>query len=219
LIHPQVVLTVGHFARVSEDGIPPFIHVFVTFNLHVFDDRSTWIPVIAQSWHPSTLPCHNFTCNWPDPPLPHYSDVGLLFLAKPVNGIKPAKLAPVGTIESGRQGDHDQILAGYGPLGAPNSFNPNDVVRRYRLIPGPYQVFDDATAIGKPGESCVGDSGSPTFIGPLGGSGNKRREILALTSAFEPPDCRKGRAFVTRIDNPGVHSWIAEEIGKFLSRK
>src|SRR5690242_11656428 len=55
LIDERVFLTAGHCTRPSEGGIPPFIHVFVTFNLHVFDDRSTWIPVVAQAWHPSTL--------------------------------------------------------------------------------------------------------------------------------------------------------------------
>jgi len=40
-IHERVFLTAGHCTRVSEDGIPPFIHAFVTFNLRVFDDGST----------------------------------------------------------------------------------------------------------------------------------------------------------------------------------
>ena len=59
LIQERVFLTAGHCTRISEGGIPPFIRVFVTFNLHVFDDRSTRNPVIAQAWHPSTLPCPN----------------------------------------------------------------------------------------------------------------------------------------------------------------
>jgi hypothetical protein len=219
LIHPQVVLTVGHFTRVSEDGVPPFIHVFVTFNLHVFDDRSTWIPVVAQAWHPSTLPCPHLACNWPTPPLPHFSDVGLLFLARPVNGIKVAELARPGTLESGRAGSQDQIMVGYGPLGDPDSVTPSDIRRRYRVIPSPYDIFDEATAIGRPAESCVGDSGSPTFLGPLGDSGNKRRSVVALTSAFYSPDCRTGRSIVTRIDNEDVQSWIVQEIERFLERK
>jgi hypothetical protein len=41
LIGGRVFLTAAHVTRPSEDGIPPFIHVYVTFNLHVFDDRST----------------------------------------------------------------------------------------------------------------------------------------------------------------------------------
>jgi hypothetical protein len=62
LIGDRVFLAAAHVTRPSEDGIPPFIHVYVTFNLHVFDDRSAWIPVVAQAWHPSTLPCHNNVC-------------------------------------------------------------------------------------------------------------------------------------------------------------
>jgi hypothetical protein len=48
LIHERVFLTCGHCTRASEPGIPPFIRVFVTFNLHVSDDPSAWIPVVAQ---------------------------------------------------------------------------------------------------------------------------------------------------------------------------
>src|SRR5262249_49792121 len=50
LIGEQVFLTAAHVTRPSEDGIPPFIHLFVTFNLHALDDRSSWIPVVAQAW-------------------------------------------------------------------------------------------------------------------------------------------------------------------------
>jgi hypothetical protein len=189
----------------------------VTFNLHIFDDRSTWIPVVRQAWHPSTLPCHNFACDWPEPPLPHYFDVGLLFLERSPKGIKPARIAPAGSIEAGRGGDQPQIMVGYGPLGAPNSFSPADVVRRYKLIPGPYQAFDEGTAIGSVGENCQGDSGSPTFLGPLPESGRKRRPIVALTSAFEGSNCRTGRSFLARVDSTDVQSWIADEIEKFLA--
>jgi hypothetical protein len=56
LIHERVFLTCGHCTRESEPGIPPFIKPYVTFSLHVMDDPSTWIPVAAQAWHPSTLP-------------------------------------------------------------------------------------------------------------------------------------------------------------------
>jgi hypothetical protein len=94
LIGDRVFLTAAHVTRPSEDGIPPFIHVYVTFNLHVFDDRSTWIPVVDQAWHPSTPPCHNNVCNWDFPPLSmSFSDVGLMLLESPPRGIKPMGLA------------------------------------------------------------------------------------------------------------------------------
>src|SRR6186997_1548392 len=38
LVHDRVFLTAGHCTRASEDGVPPFIRLFVTFNLHVLDD-------------------------------------------------------------------------------------------------------------------------------------------------------------------------------------
>ena len=194
---------------------PPFIHVYVSFSLHIFDDRNTWIPVVRQAWHPSTLPCHNLTCDtWPDPPLPHFFDMGLLFLERSPKGIKPAKFAKAGTIEAGGGGE-GQIMVGYGPLGSPNPVSPTDVVRRFRLIPGPYQVFDEATAIGSAGETCLGDSSSPTFLAPLPESGRKRRPMVAISEAFEPPNCRTGRSFLARLDNDDLQVWIADEIKKF----
>jgi hypothetical protein len=220
LIHERVFLTAGHCTRISESGIPPFIHVFVTFNLHVFDDRSTWIPVIAQSWHPSTLPCPLNTCPWPPPPLPHFSDVGLMFLATPVKFIKTAALAHPGTLETGRGDSQQQIIVGYGfpdspPGGGAPDWSRWEGVRHYRVIL-PEQIFDESAAIGGPGENCFGDSGGPTFLGPLAGSGKKRRQIIATTSGFEGRTCST-TSVVTRIDNENVQAWIAQEIAKFLA--
>lgn len=177
LIQERVFLTAGHCTRVSQDGIPPFIQIFVTFNLHVFDDRSTWIPVVEQAWHPSTLPCPNNSCPWPPPPVPGLSDVGLMFLAKPVNFAKAAKLAHPGTLERGPGERQDQVIVGYGfadsaPQGGPLPWSQWEGIRHYKVI-SPGQVFDDRFAIGGPGEICFGDSGGPTFLGPLAESGNK----------------------------------------------
>jgi hypothetical protein len=41
LIQERVFLTAGHCTRLAEGGIPPFIHVAVSFNLHVFDEPSS----------------------------------------------------------------------------------------------------------------------------------------------------------------------------------
>ena len=89
--------------------------MFVTFDLHVFDERSTWIPVVAQAWHPSTLPCPNNSCdNWPQPPVHGLSDVGLILLETAPKRIKPAKLAHPGTFETDRGNSQEQIVVGYG---------------------------------------------------------------------------------------------------------
>jgi len=220
LIHERIFLTAGHCTRVSEDGIPPLIHIFVTFNLHVFDDRSTWIPVIAQAWHPSTLPCPHNSCPWPDPPVPGLHDVGLMFLAIPVHFTKPAGLAHPGALDSGRGDSQDQIVVGYGfadsaPQGGPLPWSQWEGIRHYRVI-SPRQAFDAAWAFGSQGDGCFGDSGGPTFLGPLGESGNKRRAIITTASAFLGASCSTGRSVVARIDNEDVQSWIAQQIKQWL---
>jgi len=223
LIHEQVFLTAGHCTRISESGIPPFIHIYVTFNLHVFDDRSTWILVDAQTWHPSTLPCPNNSCPWPPPPVPGLSDVGLMFLAKPVKFTKPSKLAPAGALETGRGEKKEQLIVGYGfpdsaPGGGPPPWSQWEGIRYYRVI-SPEQIFDGSEAIGGPGENCFGDSGGPTFLGPVADSGDKRRAIVATTSGFAGTRCSTGDSVVSRIDSEDVQSWIAQEIEKFLATR
>jgi len=214
LIHERVFLTCGHCTRASEPGIPPFIRVFVTFNLHVMDDPSAWIPVVAQSWHPSTLPCGpDNACHWPDEPFPRpgLSDVGLMFLAEPVNFVKPTKLPEPGMLERGRAEKQDQFLVGYlFPEG----------IRRYRVV-SPAEVFDDRSAQGAPGEVCPSvagfASGSMRFLGPLGNSGGKRRTVITSSSGFKGNDCTTGRSGLARIDNEDVQSWIAQQIQHFLA--
>src|SRR5215471_8613536 len=183
LIGDRVFLTAAHVTRPAEDGIPPFIHVFVTFNLHVFDDRSTWIPVEAQAWHPSTLPCpHNSCDNWPPPPNRGLSDVGLIFLSRPVESIKPARLAPPGTFETGRGESQDKIVVGYGFPDKRLPWSQWPGTRHYVSIPST-DIFDDRHITGSPGVICLGDSGGPVFLGPIAESGNKRRTVAAITSA------------------------------------
>jgi hypothetical protein len=223
LIHEQVLLVNAHGTRLSESGVPPFIHGFVTFNLHVFDDRSTWIPIAARAWHPKTLPCPNHQCNWPDPPLANFTDVGLVLLQRPVKGIKPANLAPPGTLDKNRGQQGDQILVGYGfldsaPGGGPLPWSQWPGVRHYLIIP-PVQPFDDFWAYGQPGEVCFGDSGGPIFLDPPADSGRKSREVVALTSAFEGNVCSTGRSIPVRIDNEDVQNWINQQINEWLGVK
>ena len=225
LIHEQIFLTAGHCTRGAVEGdIAPFIHFFVTFNLHAFDDNSTWIPVMAQTWHPTTLPCPNHVCNWPEPPFPGMSEVGLVFFAEPVKLTEPATLAPVGSLQ-GRPENEEHVIVGYGfpdsrPRGGMPPWTQWEGVRYYRVI-RPEQIFDDRQAIGGTGENCFGDSGGPTFLGPPGESGGRQRAIVATTSAFVGGAgiCSASRSIVTRIDNADVQSWIAEQVEEFVATR
>jgi hypothetical protein len=213
LIHERVFLTCGHCTRASEPGIPPFIKAYVTFSLHVMDDPSTWIPVTAQAWHPSTLPCGpDNACHWPDEPFPRpgLSDVGLVLLAKPVKSVKPVKLAPAGSLYRGRGGTEDQALVGY--------LYPEGI-RRYSIT-SPATIFDDRWVQGGAGEACAAvagfASGSIQYFGPISESGRKRRTALGTISGFSGRDCARGRSGLARLENADVLSWIDQQMKQWL---
>lgn len=117
--------------------------------------------------------------------------------------IKPAKLAHPGTCETDRGNSHEQIVVGYGFPNMPGppvwSWWPG--VRHYVVIP-PEQPWDDRWTLGGPAQVCTGDSGGSTYPGPLGDSGQKRRSVLAITSATAG-NCPTGSIFA-RIDNQDV---------------
>jgi hypothetical protein len=144
-----------------------------------------------------------------------------MFLATPpVTFPKTADLANPGTLETGRGHSQDPIIVGYGfPDGPPGGGQPDwskwEGVRHYRVI-SPQQPFDESTAIGGPATACFGDSGGPTFLGPLADSGEKRRQILATQSGNTGTTCANPTV-VARIDNHNVQAWIAQEIANFLA--
>src|SRR6185295_8684084 len=123
LIHERVFLTAGHFTGPGSFApLPPFIKVFVSLSPNALD-RSTWRPVVEQITHPSIPPCPPpLGC---DPttqdvfhaPDPGISDIGLAFLAQPVRGIRPARLAAVGALESRAAARLPMIFVGYGFTG------------------------------------------------------------------------------------------------------
>jgi hypothetical protein len=100
LIHPQTILTAGHFAARSERDLPPWVRVVVSFAPNAFDE-STWIDLNRALGtcfaHPSfPRPCTPQSCPFNDVDglyEPGIADVGLCFLDQPVDGIHPAKLA------------------------------------------------------------------------------------------------------------------------------
>lgn len=226
LIHHRVLLTAGHCTRQSEFGIPPFIHVYVSFSLHVFDDRSTWIPVEDQAWHPSTLPCPpgSGCVGWGEPPRPGLSDVGLLLLPEdlrgPVTRLRPALLAPPGTLDRYWVQNHEQVIVGYGfrnsaPGGGPLPWSQWDGIRRYRSKLLDHVIDDRWAQWVYPTDTCFADSGGPVFVGPLGDSGHERRYIVAVTSGFKGADCPNA-AINARVDNEDVQRWIAQQIRAWL---
>src|SRR5215831_7215087 len=158
LINDRVVLTVANLTKNTEGGLPPFIHVFVTFNSQLLADRSSWIPVTASAWHPTfTVHCAFGICDIPPGfpyPTPGMSDVGLMLLEKPVKDIKPTDLARPRTLETGRGDSQDQIFV---------SYRPPAFGRRHYRVPPPKEIFYHRWALGGVGGACFNHSGGPTF--------------------------------------------------------
>jgi hypothetical protein len=212
LIHPQTILTAGHFAARAEPGLPPWARAVVSFAPHALDE-STWIDINPARGtciaHPSfPRPCTPQNCPFDDADglyEPGISDVGLCFLDKPVLGIRPAKLA-------NRSLDDDRIpgtrmtIVGYGTTtpapGGPADTSLYDGVRRWGTSTVD-QVIDQnwVTFNRDPATVCYGDSGAPTFF-------NGRVVAVASDGAL---DCvsADNRA---RVDSKAVRNWIKSQI-------
>ena len=209
LIHERVGLTAGHCTTYADSGVPSFIRPVVSLSPNNPRDPSTWIDVAIQKTHPGWPTC---VLDEPCPPngvggqipsdTPGLIDVGLLILASPVQGIKPAKLAKIGLFDKHVYGT-PMTLVGYGFTAAtPDGQKPPveqwDGYRRWgtsSLINVPNDDWVDFDR--NPAGVCYGDSGGPTFF---------QNRLVAISSDGSV-DCASWdhRA---RVDTPTVLGWI-----------
>jgi hypothetical protein len=217
LIHPQTILTAGHFtARVegasAAGQLPPWNRIVASFAPNAFDE-STWIELNRTLGtcvaHPSfPRPCTPQSCPFDDIDgqyEPGISDVGLCFLDQPLLGIRPAKLA-------NRRLDHKRIpgtrmtIVGYGttapPPGGPADTSNYDGLRRWGTSTVD-QVVDQhwVTFNRDPVTVCFGDSGAPTFF---------KGRVVAIASDGAA-DCAAADVRA-RVDSEDVRTWIQSEI-------
>ena len=202
LIHPQVLLTAGHFTFFGTEGVPPFLQIVVTFSPTALDE-STWISIDqgagTQVVHPSFPPDGiNDIDGLPEPGV---ADVGLIFLDAPVTDIRPAKLAD-SMLKHSDIGDRMRVV-GYGLTGPEESF---DGLRRIgsstlgTLLDKNWASFNL-----DPVKLCFGDSGGPTFY---------EGRIVAIVSDGGA-DCASAD-WRARVDTNAVQSWIKHMIrGRF----
>jgi hypothetical protein len=217
LIHPQTILTAGHFTAriegVSAAGqLPPWLRVVASFAPDATDE-STWIELNPARGtclaHPSfPRPCTPQSCPLDDIdglPEPGVSDVGLCFLDEPVLGIRPAKLA-------NRRLDHKRIpgsrmtIVGYGttapPPGGPNDTTKYDGIRRWGTSTVDQVVDQNWVTFNRdPVTVCFGDSGAPTFF---------KGRVVAIASDGAA-DCASADVRA-RVDSRDVRGWIKSQI-------
>jgi hypothetical protein len=217
LIHPQTILTAGHFAArieaVSAAGqLPPWLRVVASFAPNAFD-QSTWIELNRASGtcfaHPSfPRPCTPQSCPFNDIDgqyEPGISDIGLCFLDEPVLGIRPAKLGNRSLDRHSVPGTRMTIV-GYGttapPPGGPADTSNYEGIRRWGRS-SVDQVVDQnwVTFNRDPVTVCFGDSGAPTFF-------NGRVVAIASDGAA---DCASADVRA-RVDSKEVRTWIKSQI-------
>jgi hypothetical protein len=213
LIHPQTLLTAGHFAARAESfgTLPPWLRIVVSFAPNALD-QSTWIDITRVGTciaHPSfPRPCAPQNCPFDDTDgqyEPGISDVGLCFLDEPVLGIRPAKVANR-SLDDERVPGARMTIVGYGTTapapGGPADTSLYDGIRRWGTSTVD-QVIDQnwVTFNRDPVGVCQGDSGAPTFF-------NGRVVAVASDGGL---DCvsADNRA---RVDSKEVRNWIKSQI-------
>jgi hypothetical protein len=214
LIADRVFLTAGHAVGPGSPELPPFISAYVTL------DKSAWIPVSKQAVHPSLPPCPPLVAC--DPTTtgafqagdPAVTDLGLVFLSRPA-GIKPAMLAPVGSLENPQLTFIPQTTIGYGhEFPGPNFVAVWDGLRKFRtsklakVLNGVWASWE------LPSSVCYGDSGSPTFLNNLPEVPQDRRPVAAIASDGGI-DCLS-KDIRVRVDTYPVQQWIKDMVGQQL---
>jgi secreted trypsin-like serine protease len=203
LISPTYFATAAHCVKGPLDNGAKAADFLVTFD-------SDFTPVTVRVYH--VLDVHY------DPGLagdsstdtvePNGHDLGVLHLAEAVQGITPAALPALHSLDSlAHNGAHPTLESvGYGTEG----FNGNKP-----FLTGQRNYADTYLASSKPaisdlflrvnsqrGGLCYGDSGGPTFLG------TSTSPVLSLTSGFHSAHCASW-AFTTRLDTQIAHDFYA----------
>ena len=219
LIGDRVFLTAGHCVGPSLPELPPFIKAYVSFSPSALD-KSTWIPVSKQAVNPSLPPC--------PPPAgcdptttgafqagdPAVTDLGLVFLSRPT-GIKPATLAPIGSLQDPQSAFIPETTIGYGhEFPDPSFLAVWDGLRKFRtsklarVLNGVWASWE------LPSSVCYGDSGSPTFLNNLPEVLQDRRPVVAIASDGGI-DCLN-KDIRVRVDTYAVQHWIKDTVRQQL---
>jgi hypothetical protein len=219
LIGDRVFLTAGHVVGPSLPELPPFIKVYVSFSPTALD-KSTWIPVSKQAAHPSLPPC--FPPVGCDPTTtgafqagdPVVTDLGIAFLSRPA-GIKPATLAPAGSLQDPQSSFIPETTIGYGhEFPDPNLVAVWDGLRKFRtsrlarVLNGVWASWE------LPSSVCYGDSGAPTFLNNLPEVFQDRRPVVAIASDGGI-DCLS-KDIRVRVDTYAVQQWIKDTVRQQL---
>lgn len=220
LISPTVLITAAHCTAGTLG------RTLVTFDSVIAQQPPSPFPVAANpgagytqaeieaaGYRSGTAIAHPQYSNFTD--LRNWNDVGVVVLDRPVSGLAPATLAPLGYLDGFAQPALNQTifdLVGYGtevrkPDSGPQKPQPMSypLLRRYTTGPGQKLTPQILQLNGNPadtrggGGTCFGDSGGPVFLNGY---------LVAVTSYGYTDNCRYLGGY-QRVDIPVVVNWLA----------
>lgn len=182
----------------------------VTFDPHDSLDESKWIAFAGTAVHP-TLPHCMGPCPGDGGDV-GVQDTGLIFLANPVAGITPSKLAPRNTLEAVERLQHifavniPMAFAGYGTTDCNGGQFEYSSSRRIGIFSFD-KIRDQQWAYWNKGPSggCYGDSGAPIFVH----AGAEPRIVATFSDAGDT--CTEEDTHA-RADTKYVQDWIMDTI-------
>jgi hypothetical protein len=221
LISPTVLLTAAHCTQGTLGS------TLVTFDSVIAEQPPSPFPVAADpsrgytdaeieaaGYLSGTAYTHPEYSGFTD--LANWNDVGVIVLDKPVVGIQPAAVAPLGYLEQFSQPALNRTIfdvVGYGtevrkPASGPQKPQPMSypLIRRYTTSPGQKLTPQILQLNGNPndvrggGGTCFGDSGGPVFLNGY---------LVAVTSYTYTDNCRYLGGY-QRVDIAVVQDWLAE---------
>ena len=203
LISSTVLLTAGHVTQsFAENGLT---HPRVTFE-----------PVASAASNRYTGTVHT-NPNYNPLRIDDPGDLGVVVLDKPVNGVTPALLPRLGTLDAlapSRLNGTSFTVVGYGASGLlggsdgggspqwdPYSGGTRKLAEQtfLSLTPGWLRVQEHAD-----GQICVGDSGSPTLLA-------ESNVIAGITTAFVGGLCTNS-AGDERLDTPAARAFLSQYV-------
>ena len=198
LVSPRVVLTAGHCINLQlMFNVPPG-QLHVDFDAtNVYEASNAWLEVTSYA----VMPGFQITkANTPD-----VNDIGIVVLKNPIHNITPARLAPIGFLDSYPTLNKAVVSAlGYG-------VNEELVLTGDRLITASNVVNLNDTWLKRAGGTCAFDSGGPTLLtdGPTeyqvgihsSGTGGGSAAVSCGSADYD-----------TRVDTVAVQSFIEGQI-------